>query len=74
MSDNPWNLSPAECRAMRALCEHGCYKLAARALDRSARTLEAQVGTAAKKMPQRIAVARLIAFDRWDRQRASVGA
>lgn len=56
---------------MRALCEHGCYKLAARALGRSSRTLETQVSTAAKKMPQRISVARLIAFDRWDRQRAT---
>lgn len=69
MAANPWGLTAAEENVLRTLCEHGCHKLAARALNRSQKTIEAHLSNAAKKMPHRSPLARFIAFDRWDRER-----
>ena len=67
MSDNPWNLTRREAEVMDALVEHGCTKLAARALFIDEKTIEAHTYNAARKMPQRMRVQRLIAWDRWRR-------
>lgn len=69
---NPWNLTPAEVQAMDAMCDHGSYKGAARAIGKSARTLENQVGAAAKRMGMQTALQRYLAWDRGRRENASL--
>lgn len=65
---NPWGLSPAEARAMTAVCAHGCRKLASRELACSVRTIESHLNKAAEKMPDcRTSLGRVLAWDRWQR-------
>lgn len=70
IGDNPWGLTINEERTMRALCEHGSHKGAAKALCCAPKTVEGHVFRIGRKMPQhRTPLARAIVFDRWDRAR-----
>lgn len=73
-ASNPWGMTPKEEQAMRAVCEQGCHKLAARLLCRSIKTIEVHVSNAGKKMPQRTPLSRYIAFDRWMREQGKESA
>ncbi len=66
-NSNPWGLTPAQLKAMQAVCTHGCIKLAARALGISKRTIECHVWVAGEKMGYRTYLAKYLEFDRWMR-------
>lgn len=66
-ADNPWGLTRMEARVMDAICEHGCHKLAARALHRSVKTVELHAWHAGQKMGQKTGLAKYLAWDRWSR-------
>lgn len=65
---SPWKLTPKEAAAMDAMCEHGTAKLAARAIKRSPKTVEAHVASASTKMGATTG-ARLVKYIRWARWR-----
>ena len=64
---NPWGLTPHQAAAMDAVCEHGCHKLAARALGVSVKTIEAHVQKASVRMCTRTTLSKYLAWDRWRR-------
>lgn len=65
---SPWKLTPKEAQAMDAMCEHGSAKLAARAIARSPKTIEARVFAATRKMGV-INGGHLVKYIRWARWR-----
>lgn len=65
---NPWDLTPRQADTMDAMCEHGCHKLAARALGLSASTLQANIFDANRKMGSLLGVRKYIVWDRWRQQ------
>jgi DNA-binding NarL/FixJ family response regulator len=70
-NSNPWGLTTAQLKAMRAVCTHGCHKLAARELCLSVKTIENHALAAAKKMGiQGTCLSKYLAFDRWMRGNA----
>lgn len=71
MSANPWNLTDREAEVMDAMVEHGCIKLASRALGIENKTVDVHLWRAGKKMPHRFRLLRLLAWDRWRRSAAA---
>lgn len=70
---SPWDVTPAEARAMDAMCEHGCYKLACAATGLSRKTIETHVCRVGKKMRARTVIGKYVAWDRWRRSGAPTG-
>lgn len=70
---NPWGLTPREADIMDAICEYGCQKLAARALNRSMHTVQQHIWTANKKMGCLLGVRKFILWDRWRQQNPKEG-
>lgn len=70
--DNPFGMTPRQAQAMNAICDHGCYKLAAAALNISVSSLEQHLGAANGRVPGRTRLQRILAWDRW-RQSLAVG-
>lgn len=66
---NPWGLTACEVRTLRAYLEHGSQKGAAEAMRVCLKTVDTHMWTAGRKMPQRTAILRLLAFWEWDRAR-----
>ena len=64
---NPWGLTPKQIDVMRALCEHGHYKVAADRLGFTTRAVERQVMYVRDVMGGLDRTRALIEFDRWDR-------
>lgn len=64
---SPWGLSPAQARAMDAMCAEGCYKLACRATGWTPKTLECHLREAGKRMGSRTVIGKYLAWDRWRR-------
>lgn len=68
---NPWNLTPAQVRVMRAMIAHGSNKHAARQLDLSVKTVDSHINAArrrmAKTLPSKGRLTYFLEFDRWDR-------
>lgn len=66
---SPWRLTPRQAETMDAMVEHGCYKLAARAMGVDEDTVMQHVWMANKKMG--FHVGNLTKYIQWDRWRRS---
>lgn len=66
-NDNPWGIPPGELKAVRAVCEHGTTKGAARALNLSVKTIDFHLASAKKRMGVRFGLHVLLWIDRWER-------
>jgi len=65
---NPWGLTPRQSEVMDAMCEHGCQKLAARALGLQDSTVQQHVWMANQKMGHHIGhLKKYLEWDRWRR-------
>lgn len=64
---NPWNLTPRQIEVMRALCEHGEDKVAARVLGLGPSTVRGHMAQAKPRMGGVNRTQALVLFDRWDR-------
>ena len=64
---NPWGLTPAEERAMDAVCEHGSQKVAAYELRLSLKTVENQCSSAGRRMGGLTMLQRYLLWDRFRR-------
>lgn len=65
MKTNPWGLTPREADTFDAICEHGCQKLAARALGLSTSTVQRHIWHASTKMGNPLGVRKFVQWDRW---------
>lgn len=68
---NPWNLTPAETRVMRAYIEGGWTKGIAYDMGVSPKTIEAHTAHVRKKMGVQTMLAAALKFDRWEREGAN---
>ena len=64
---NPWSLTPAEAAAFDAVIEHGCHKLAAKALCIAVKTVECHCHKGGVKIGGDHKISRYIKWDRWRR-------
>lgn len=65
---NPWGLTPAQARAMDAVIEHDCQKIAARVLGLAPTTVRDHISAARRIMGVHRGHSRhLILWDRWRR-------
>jgi DNA-binding NarL/FixJ family response regulator len=66
---SPWNLTPRQADVMDAMVEHGCHKLAGRALGIDEDTVMQHIWMANKKMG--FHSGHLVKYIQWDRWRRS---
>lgn len=64
---NPWRLSPAQMRVIESLAELGGYKLVARKLNLSDKTVDCHMQEIKFRMKARNLTEAAVRFDRWDR-------
>lgn len=65
---DPWNLTPAQARAMSAVIETGSNKGAARRLNLSTKTVESHTAAAKFKIGKAGQIAHFLEWDRWLRR------
>ncbi len=67
MNENPWNLTPGECRVLAAVAEVGTGKGAGKILDLSHKTVEQHIHMIKTKMgiPHRLLA--VLEYDRFSR-------
>lgn len=62
---NPWGLTEREVQVLEALAEHGCSKLAGRALGINHKTVDTYVFRCMRAIKVRNRWQAVVAFDRW---------
>jgi hypothetical protein len=68
---DPWGLTSAQVRVMNSICDHGCHKLAARALGLSVKTVELHAWQVGLLMKSGRGLAKYLAWDRFRSGRAT---